>query len=154
HSLVEHNLFVMTRGENEGAICNKSCDNTYRFNTFGKGCTELSLRHGNRCQVYGNFFIGTHGGLRFFRDDHRIYCNYFEHNRPAVQIGNGDGNVPPDKLTSHDRPDGVQFVFNTLVDNESNVVMEHRDGGLGATQLVFANNIIQGGGRALSISGP
>jgi poly(beta-D-mannuronate) lyase len=154
NSLVEYNLFVRTRGENEGAICNKSSDNTYRFNTFGEGCTELSLRHGNRCLVYGNFFIGTHGGLRFFGDDHRIYSNYFERNRPAVQIGNGDGNVPPDKLTSHDRPDRVQFVFNTLVDNGSNVVMDQRKGGLGATQFGFANNIIQGGNRAVSINGP
>ena len=58
-------------------ICNKSSDNTYRFNTIGEGCTELSLRHGNRCRVYGNFFIGTRGGLRFFGDDHKIFSNYF-----------------------------------------------------------------------------
>lgn len=154
HSLVEHNLFIMTRGENEGAICNKSSDNTYRFNTIGEGCTELSLRHGNQCLVYGNFFIGTRGGLRFFGDDHKIFSNCFQHNRPAVQVGNGDGNVPPAKLTSHDRPDRVQFVFNTLVENESNVVMDRRKSGLGATHLVFANNIIQGGDRAVSIHGP
>src|SRR3954470_7684109 len=154
HSLVEHNLFVLTRGENEGAICNKSCDNTYRFNTFGHDCTELSLRHGNRCLVYGNFFIGTHGGLRIFGDDHRIFCNYFEHNHPAIQIGNGDGEVPPDKLTSHDRPDRVQIFCNTLIDNDSNVVMIGRKGGLGASSLIFADNIIQGGDRAASIDGP
>jgi poly(beta-D-mannuronate) lyase len=154
HSLVEYNLFVKTRGENEGAICNKSCENTYRFNTFGQGCTELSLRHGNRCLVYGNFFIETKGGLRFFGDDHKIFCNYFQRNDPAVQIGNGDGNVPPAKLTSHDRPDRVQFAFNTLIDNKTNVIMAARKDGLGATHLVFAHNIIQGGDRAVSISGP
>src|SRR3954471_20928733 len=154
HSLVEHNLFVKTRGENEGAICNKSCDNIYRFDTFGQDCTELSLRHGNRCLVYGNFFIGTHGGLRIFGDDHLIYSNYFQHNHPAVQIGNGDGNVPPDKLTSQDRPDRMRFIFNTLVDNESNIVMIGRKGGLGATNLIFTHNTIQGGERAVSINGP
>jgi poly(beta-D-mannuronate) lyase len=153
HCLVEHNLFIKTRGENEGAICNKSSDNTYRFNTIREGCTELSLRHGNRCLVYGNFFIHTRGGLRFFGDDHKIFSNYFEHNRPAVQIGNGDGIVPPAKLTSHDRPDRVHFVFNTLVENESDIVMDRRKNGLGATNLVFANNIIQGGQKAASISG-
>lgn len=47
---VDHNS--QTRGENEN-ICNKSCDNIYRYNTFGEGVSELSLRHGNRCQVYG-----------------------------------------------------------------------------------------------------
>lgn len=154
HSLVEHNLFSKTRGENEGAICNKSSNNIYRFNTIGEGCTELSLRHGNRCLVHGNFFIGTRGGLRFYGDDHKIFSNYFEHNRPAVQIGNGDGNVPPAKLTSHDRPDRVQFVFNTLVDNDANIVMDWRERALGATQLIVANNIIQGGGHAASIDGP
>ena len=142
-------------GENEGAICNKSCDNTYRFNTFAEGCTELSLRHGNRCQVYGNFFIGTTGGLRFFGDDHKIYSNYFERNRVAVQIGNGDGIVPPDKLTSHDRPDRVELAFNTLVDNRTNLSMGGRGRrGLGATELVVANNLIQGGAQAASIGGP
>jgi len=154
HSLVEHNLFVKTRGENEGAVCNKSCDNTYRFNTFGEDCTEVSLRHGNRCLVYGNFFIGTHGGLRIFGDDHKIFCNYFEHNRPAIQIGNGDGEVPPAKLTSHDRPDRVQIFCNTLLNNDSNVVMAARKGGLGASNFIVADNIIQGGDRAATIDGP
>ncbi len=155
HSLVEYNLFIRTRGENEGAICNKSSDNIYRYNTFGEGCTELSLRHGNRCHVYGNFFIGTRGGLRFYGDDHRIFSNYFQSNNPAVQIGNGDGEVAEgSKLTCHDRPDRVQFVFNTLVDNTEDVIMSRRSRGLGATQLVFANNLIQGGRRAVSIQGP
>jgi poly(beta-D-mannuronate) lyase len=154
HALVEYNLFVKTRGENEGAICNKSCENTYRFNTFGEGCTELSLRHGNHCLVYGNFFIGTKGGIRFFGDDHKIFCNYFERNHPAIQIGNGDGNVPPAKLTSHDRPDRVELAFNLLVDNKTNVIMAARKNGLGATHLVFAHNVIQGGDRAVSINGP
>ena len=154
HSVVEYNLFVQTRGENEGAICNKSGDNIYRFNTIGEGCTELSLRHGNRCHVYGNFLIGTTGGLRFFGDDHKIYSNYFERNRVAVQIGNGDGIVPPAKLTSHDRPDRVELSFNTLVNNRSNFSMGGRGRGLGATELVVANNLVQGGGSAASIDGP
>jgi hypothetical protein len=34
-SLTESNLFVKCAGENEGCICNKSSDNTYRYNTFG-----------------------------------------------------------------------------------------------------------------------
>ena len=152
-SLVEHNLFIDTRGENEGGICNKSCDNIYRFNTFGQGCRELSLRHGNRCQVYANFFIGSEG-IRFFGRDHKIFSNYFEQCRPAINIGDGDAIIPPGGLRMHDRPDGVQVVFNTLVSNRVNVVMADRRRAFGATNFVFANNIIVGGGEAVSIKGP
>lgn len=151
HTLVEHNLFSQTRGENEN-ICNKSCDNIYRYNTFGEGVSELSLRHGNRCQVYGNFFIGSEG-LRFFGHRHQIFSNYFERCNPAINIGNGDGIVPRDKLTSHDRPDTVQIVGNTLCNNVRNVIMQGRKEGLGATCITFADNIIQGGGAAAQVEG-
>jgi poly(beta-D-mannuronate) lyase len=151
HTLVEFNLFSETRGENEN-ICNKSCDNIYRYNTFGEGVSELSLRHGNRCQVYGNFFLGS-GGIRFFGRNHLIYCNYFERCAPAINIGNGDGIIPPDKLVMHDRPDSVYVVFNILLNNKKNVIMQGRNNGLGATNIVFANNIIQGGNEAVKIDG-
>jgi poly(beta-D-mannuronate) lyase len=150
-TIVEYNLFIRTRGENEN-ICNKSCDNTYRYNTFGEGVSELSLRHGNRCQVYGNFFIGSEG-IRFYGDNHLIYNNYFEKCSPAISIGNGDGIIPPDKLVMHDRPDSVQISFNTLINNKVNVIMAGRNSGLGATNIVFSNNIIQGGGPAVKING-
>ena len=45
-------------------------------------------------------------------------------------------------------------MFNTLVENQSNVVMLNRHNGLGATQFIFANNIILGGDTAVSINGP
>jgi hypothetical protein len=151
HTLVEYNLFSQTRGENEN-ICNKSCDNIYRYNTFGEGVSELSLRHGNRCQVYGNFFIGSEG-IRFYGHKHVIYSNYFERCNPAINIGDGDGIVPKDKLTSHDRPDSVIIVCNTLYNNTRNVIMQGRKNGLGATCITFANNIIQGGSVAVKIDG-
>jgi poly(beta-D-mannuronate) lyase len=150
-AIVEHNLFVQTRGENEN-ICNKSCDNIYRFNTFGEGVSELSLRHGNNCQVYGNFFIGSEG-IRFYGHNHKIFSNYFEGCNPAINIGNGDGIVPKDKLTSHDRPDSVYVVFNTLLNNKKNIMMQGRNNGLGATCITVTNNIIQGGSVAFKIDG-
>jgi len=152
HSLVESNLFLNCHGENEN-ICNKSCENIYRFNTFGEGCSELSLRHGNRNIVYGNFFLGSEG-VRIFGHDDKIYSNYFEKCSRAIHIGNGDGIIPPAKLTAHDRPGGVQVVFNTLVDNKNSLMMLYRRGGLGATDFTFANNIIQTSGKAVSIDGP
>jgi poly(beta-D-mannuronate) lyase len=152
-SIVEHNLFVRTEGENEGGVCNKATDNVYRFNTFGDHSSELSLRHGMRCLVYGNFFLNGNG-LRFFSNDHRIYSNYFEGCRPAIAIGNGGATIPPGPLTSHERPDRVQIVFNTFVNNRINVRMSPRRRGLGASDLVFAHNVIVGGDEAVTIDGP
>jgi len=153
HSLVENNLFLRCRGENEN-ICSKSCDNIYRFNTFGEDCSELSLRHGDRNLVYANFFLGS-DGLRIFGKNDRIFGNYFQDCRRGIHIGNGDGVVPMDKLTSHDRPDGTQIVFNTIVDCKNSVMMQARPrNGLGATNITFADNIIAGEGRLISIDGP
>jgi poly(beta-D-mannuronate) lyase len=45
-------------------------------------------------------------------------------------------------------------VYNTLVNNRSNVRMSRRRNGLGANDLVFANNIIVGGNEAVTIEGP
>jgi len=143
HTLVENNLFVNCNGENE-MISNKSSANTYRYNTFRDSTSgELTLRHGNDCVVHSNFFLNT-AGLRFFGDDHQIYSNYFEDCDPGIQIGNGDGEVADGApLTSHDRPDRVRVSFNTLVNNNRSVIMSGRTNGLGATDLVFGNNIIQ-----------
>jgi poly(beta-D-mannuronate) lyase len=153
HSLVEHNLFSACNGENE-IISNKSGANTYRFNTIRDSRGSLTLRHGNRCLVYGNYLVNTEG-IRFFGDGHKIYGNHLVGNSPAIQIGNGDGEVADGAAkTSHDRPDGCEVSFNTLIDNESNLEMSGRTGGLGSTNTVIANNIIQGGGSAASIRGP
>jgi poly(beta-D-mannuronate) lyase len=103
--------------------------------------------------VYGNFFLGGNG-LRLFSHDHRIYSNYFEDCRPAINIGNGGATIPPGPLTSHERPERVHIVHNTLVNNRSNVQMTRRRRGLGANDLVFANNIIVGGDEAAVIDGP
>jgi poly(beta-D-mannuronate) lyase len=104
--------------------------------------------------VYGNYLLNTEG-IRFFGDGHKIYANHLVGNSPAIQIGNGDGEVADGaKLTSHDRPDNCEVSFNTLVDNDSNLEMGGRTDGLGATNLLVANNLIQGGGSAASIRGP
>ena len=155
HTLVENNLFINCNGENE-MISNKSSANTYRYNTFLNSTSgELTLRHGNDCVVHSNFFLNT-AGLRFFGDDHQIYSNYFEDCDPGIQIGNGGGEVADgDPLTSHDRPDRVRVSFNTLVNNNRSAIMSSRTDGLGATALVFSNNIIQSdSGVILDINGP
>jgi poly(beta-D-mannuronate) lyase len=150
--IVEYNLFVKTEGENEGAICHKSCNNIIRYNTFGERSEECSIRHGNNSQIYGNFFINT-TGLRFSGDDHLIYGNYFLRCKKAIVCTNGDGEVKEgSKLTCHDRADRVKVVYNIMIDCESNYQMPGRDKGLGATNIIFSNNLIRGG-SPVSIKG-
>jgi poly(beta-D-mannuronate) lyase len=154
-ALVEYNLFVRCVGENE-LITNKSGGNTYRYNTFldSPGC-QLTLRHGNECVVYGNYFRGT-DGLRIFGDRHRIFSNYFEGNTLGINLGNGGAEVADGApLTSHDRPDDCIIAFNTLVDNQAHYKMGARTPvALGAQRTTFANNLIVGGGVAVKIDGP
>ncbi len=152
--LVEHNLFVRCIGENE-LISNKSCGNTYRYNTLlASPGAQLTLRHGNDCFVYGNIFRGT-DGLRLFGDRHQVFSNYFERNTRAINLGNGDGEVADGaKLTCHDRPDHCVIAFNTLIENKITYQMDGRKAGLGATHTTFAHNLIQGGGPVATIGGP
>jgi poly(beta-D-mannuronate) lyase len=156
--LVEYNLFVHCTGENE-LISNKSCGNTYRYNTFldSRG-SQLTIRHGNDCVVYANIFRGL-DGLRIFGDRHLIFSNYFEGNTRAINLGNGDGEVADGaKLTSHDRPDNCVIAFNTLVNNHAQYQMDGRmkaqkEVGMGATHTTFAYNVIEGGDIAVEING-
>src|SRR5262249_3873711 len=134
-------------------ICNKSSENTYRFNTFGEGSSELSLRHGNFNVVYGNFFLGTEG-VRIFGKDDKIFSNYFENCSKAIHIGNGDALIPPDKLTGHDRRGRRLVVFQALVDKKGSLMMAGRHRGLGAKDCTFAYNIIVTAGKAVNIEGP
>jgi poly(beta-D-mannuronate) lyase len=153
NSIIEYNLFEECEGENE-MISIKSSAVTVRYNTIRNCAAQFTLRHGNFCKVYGNYFINT-PGIRIFGDDHVIFSNHFENCSPAINIGNGDGEVANgDALTVHDRPDRVVIAFNTLVNNPTNYVQSGRTNGLGATNTTFANNIIQGGGPAASIAGP
>lgn len=58
YTLVEYNYFEQCNGENE-IISNKSGENTFRYNTFFDCYGTLTLRHGNRAKVYGNFSSAT-----------------------------------------------------------------------------------------------
>lgn len=152
NSIFEHNLFEECEGENE-LLSVKASELTIRFNTIRNCPAQLTLRHGNRCLVYGNYFLNT-PGIRIFGDDHKIYSNHFESCNPAINMGNGDGEVADgDALTVHDRPDRNFVVYNTLVNNTTNYTQSGRTNGLGSTVTTFANNIIQGGAAAASISG-
>ena len=153
NSTIEYNLFEDCAGENE-LISVKASRVTVRYNTIRNCPAQFTLRHGNFNQVYGNYFINT-PGLRIFGDDHLIHSNHFENCSIGINIGNGGAEVADGApLTSHDRPDRVTIVFNTLVNNKTNIIQTARPNGLGSTNIKIANNIIQGGGPAASIVGP
>jgi len=150
NSLVEHNLFEDCNGEAE-LISVKASGVTLRYNTFRDNKAQFTLRHGNHCNVYGNYFFNT-PGIRVFGDDHRIYSNYFENCPLAIQIGNGDGEVADGaKLTCHDRPDRIFIGFNTLINNKTGFFFGRRKRGLGATDIQITGNLIQGGGAVATI---
>lgn len=153
NSVVEYNLFEDCAGETE-LISVKASAVMLRYNTIRNCPAQFTLRHGNKCRVYGNYFTNT-PGLRIFGDDHLVYSNYFENCNPAINIGNGDGEVAGGaQLTVHDRPDRVLIALNILVNNKANIVQQARTNGLGATAIKVVNNIIEGGGAAATISGP
>lgn len=148
--LCEYNLFVRCNGENE-MISNKSCGNTYRYNTV-LDSREVSQRHGNDCFYYGNYLRNS-GGIRVYGDRHKIFSNYLEGNSIGVNLGNGGGDVYAGALlTAHDRPDDNVVVFNTFINNRTHYQMGGRSGGLGSSNTVVANNLFYGGGVAASIS--
>jgi poly(beta-D-mannuronate) lyase len=119
---VEYNLFEECNGEIE-IISSKSCGNIYRYNTFISCQGTLTLRHGNRCTVEGNFFFANHapnaGGIRIIGEDHRVFNNYISGTTgtgtsSALTIMNG---VPNSPLNRYFQVKRAVVAFNTLVDN-------------------------------------
>ena len=149
---VEYNLFEECNGEIE-IISNKSCGNIYRYNTFVSCQGTLTLRHGNRCTVEGNFFFGNRvvnsGGIRIIGEDHKVFNNYITGMagtslKSAITIMNGVPNSPLERYFQVKR---ALVVHNTLVDNAQSINLGGgKDSELTLPPLdcVIANNIVQG----------
>lgn len=80
-SEVYDNYFYNFFGEIE-IISNKSGQNKYYNNTFRNYGGGLTLRHGNNCEVYGNYFFAENNdftlGIRLIGEGHKVYNNYIE----------------------------------------------------------------------------
>lgn len=120
-TMVEENYFESCNGEAE-IISNKSCDNVYRHNLFVTCAGALTLRHGHRCLVDGNVFLGMKskgtGGVRIIGQDHRVINNYFEGlrgdaERAAICVMNGMKDGP---LNGYAPVRNALIAHNTLVD--------------------------------------
>ncbi|MBO0593837.1 DUF4957 domain-containing protein [Cellulophaga sp. E16_2] len=79
NTLVASNYFDRTNGEHE-IISNKSCQNTFKYNTFFECTGTLTMRHGNETLVDGNVFIGngkpSTGGVRIINEKQTVINNY------------------------------------------------------------------------------
>lgn len=102
-SVIEGNYFERCNGETE-IISNKSGENQFLNNTFFECEGSLTLRHGNRAVVSGNWFIGNGkantGGVRIINEGHQIYNNFFyklrgKEFRSPLAIMNAMPNSPP-----------------------------------------------------------
>lgn len=78
---VYDNYFYNFFGEIE-VISNKSGSNKYYNNTFRDYSGCLTLRHGDNCEVYGNYFFAEENlmsaGVRVIGEGHKVYNNYIE----------------------------------------------------------------------------
>lgn len=106
-TIVEDNYFDRCNGEHE-IISNKSCQNTFRNNTFYECQGTLTMRHGNETLVENNFFFGNGkpntGGIRIINEKQTVQNNYCEgltgyRLRGALVIMNGVPNSPPNRYS-------------------------------------------------------
>lgn len=149
--IVEKNLFEHCNGEVE-IVSNKSCENIYRRNTFLECEGALTLRHGKRCTVEGNFFLGNSkkntGGVRIVDAEHRVQNNYFadlsgEDTRAAICLMNGRKDSPPD---GHVQVKNAIVESNTLVNCNQPIVIgySYKGASLPPEGCLFAKNVVQG----------
>jgi hypothetical protein len=152
---VEYNLFEDCNGDPE-FVSVKTDDDIIRYNTFRSCKGTLCFRQTSRSIAEGNFFLGngvdSTGGVRVYKMDNTIFNNYFANLRgstwdAALTITNGDADSNSTNQSAHWRPIRTSFVFNTLVNNKSNIEMGFTNGGSYTKpprQTTIANNIIVG----------
>ncbi|MDA7640940.1 hypothetical protein N8787_04805, partial [Opitutaceae bacterium] len=151
---VEYNLFTRIDGEIE-IISNKTGDNVYRYNTFLESRGTLTLRHGDRCLVEGNYFLGGFfsetGGVRVIGRDHIVINNYFEgttaRDDAAITVYAG---VPDSPLNEYFSADRAVIAFNTFYNNTGPAIeiaagFGERDRTVLPTGIVIANNVLDAG---------
>ena len=151
HIVVENNLFERVDGEIE-IISSKANDNIMRYNTFRESKGTLTLRHGHRALVEGNFFLGEgtadSGGIRVVGEDHVIINNYIANVANAA-----DGAISLASGTTGSDPSGYQPVKNALIAHNTIVnvggaglTMDWGHGSSGRsvlpTTVTFARNLI------------
>ncbi len=157
YSVVTNNYFEECDGEME-IVSNKSCNNMYSYNTFVNCKGTLTLRNGNNCSVYGNFFFGNGtvntGGIRIIGEDHRVYNNYLtgltgNDTKSAITLMNG---TPTTASTVYNQVKRAVIAFNTIIDNTADIsigVVADKTATLPPLDCIIANNVIAGSSAPL-----
>lgn len=155
YTTVSNNLFEECNGDPE-IISIKCNDNTVSHNTFRRCEGTLSLRHGNRTVVEGNFFFGEGaegtGGVRIYGSDHVIINNYFEGLTGTkwdapITLTEGDAEEGSTGLTSHFRIERALIANNTLINNDYGIEVGYDNNGSYSKpprDVVMAYNVIVG----------
>lgn len=146
--VIEDNFFEECDGEIE-IISNKSCGNIYRNNVFYNNNGMLTLRHGNACEVSGNYFFGESksgsGGVRIIGEDHKVFNNYFQDlngsgYRTAVCIVNGKENSA---LNEYFQVKNALVAFNTFYNCQNSFNVGYNGGNdLPPLNLTIAHNVV------------
>jgi hypothetical protein len=154
---IEQNLFQRCDGDPE-TISIKSSDNVIRYNTLRGNSGDLTLRHGNRTSVYGNFIFGDgvagSSGIRVFGGDHRIWNNFISGvDGTGIFLEGGESNDTTGNLTDHKQVYRAQVVNNTIITKGTNRAI-----GVGGAHpkdpidSTVANNLAQGTGPLFSLT--
>jgi poly(beta-D-mannuronate) lyase len=167
-NIIEYNLFENMIQTEPEIISNKTCFNTYRFNTFKNCSGGLTLRTARYCSVYGNFFIVDNPavinsyGIRIIDKGHRVFNNYIE----GVNGNNGsltslrcpiilyNGQYPtndtlnPVNSGGYWSADSTIVAFNTIVNCKggAGITIAHTDNNTLPYQprgMIIANNLIK-----------
>lgn len=157
NSEVYQNYFHNFFGEVE-VISSKSGQNKFYNNTFRNYAGAMTLRHGNECEVYGNYFIAENNifsaGIRVIGENHKIYNNYIEgvnSTKPDGSTSSATGGINVSNGRPNSAVNGYYQVKNTQVVNNTFVNCDYglrigtkvkSDLSLAPENLVVANNIM------------
>jgi poly(beta-D-mannuronate) lyase len=147
HVLVEHNLFDNASGDGE-IVCNKSCCNTIRFNTFTNCRGSISLRSGGSALVQGNVLLNCNGGVRVHATHSVIFGNRIEGCDEGMTLAAGNG--PAIDVDGHTTANHCVFANNVVRNCKTAAIRigHHQHSDPKASQVpfanVFVNNVLTG----------
>lgn len=142
---VASNYFYKCNGELE-CISNKSTGNRYLGNSFVENQGQLTLRHGDKALIAGNYFFGGNEpesqGVRISGSDHVVVNNYFKRVQDALRVYNGQVNPEPKGYTA---VNNTLIASNTFEDCVNNLILGVNERGRTLTpkNLRIAHNVVQ-----------